>query len=184
MDINKMLNVTLYILHKLGATSKTKLMKLLFFADFEHIRKYNRPITWAEYRRLPKGPVPSYFLDIINFVIGKKIPYVLDKDVKKFSNVIKVKRGLFGLGAFLCPLRKPKMEELSQSDKEILDEILKRYGAKNAGQLWRATHRHPAWKRDENNKVIKYSNVFPEGEEKEFFKIWEKDLEEIRTISE
>jgi len=57
MDIDKILNVTLYILQKKEEVSKTKLMKLLFLTDFAHLSKYNRPITWDEYHRLPKGPL-------------------------------------------------------------------------------------------------------------------------------
>jgi putative zinc finger/helix-turn-helix YgiT family protein len=41
--------------------SKTKLMKLLFYADFGHFKKYSVSITGARYARLPYGPVPDQF---------------------------------------------------------------------------------------------------------------------------
>ena len=40
---------------------KTKLMKLLFYADFSHFKKYSVSITGARYARLPYGPVPDQF---------------------------------------------------------------------------------------------------------------------------
>jgi putative zinc finger/helix-turn-helix YgiT family protein len=40
---------------------KTKLMKLLFYADFGHYKKYSVSITGARYARLPYGPVPDQF---------------------------------------------------------------------------------------------------------------------------
>ncbi len=40
---------------------KTKLMKLLFYADFGHFKKYSVSITGARYARLPYGPVPDQF---------------------------------------------------------------------------------------------------------------------------
>jgi uncharacterized phage-associated protein len=36
---------------------KTKLMKLLYFADFDHFEQYDAPITGARYRKLDHGPV-------------------------------------------------------------------------------------------------------------------------------
>jgi len=40
---------------------KTKLMKLLFYADFDHFKKYAVSITGTRYARLPYGPVPDQF---------------------------------------------------------------------------------------------------------------------------
>ena len=40
---------------------KTKLMKLLFYADFGHFKKYSVSITGLRYARLPFGPVPDQF---------------------------------------------------------------------------------------------------------------------------
>ena len=40
---------------------KTKLMKLLFYADFGHYKNYAVSITGARYARLPYGPVPDQF---------------------------------------------------------------------------------------------------------------------------
>jgi len=183
MNISKILNVTLYFLQKLGPISKTKMMKLLFFADFLHVKKYNKPITWAAYYRLPKGPAPSYFLDIINSVINK-IPNVQEDDIERFCKVIQMKRNLFNIeGYYLCPIKKPDMDELSESDKEVIDEIIIEYGHKNAGQLWRFTHKHPAWKINKKDKIVWYSNIFPEGEKRESLRIWEENLDDLREIS-
>ena len=38
---------------------KTKLMKLLYFADFDHYEQYEASITGARYRKLDHGPVPD-----------------------------------------------------------------------------------------------------------------------------
>jgi len=183
MDIDKTLNVVLYILQKEGEISKTKLMKLLFFADFAHLQKYNRPITWDKYHRLPKGPIPSYLLDIVNIAIGNDAAPVSKDDLKKFLKAIKITKRLVGKteGAFLSSIKQVDMDELSASEIEILDEILKRYGNKNARELIDITHKHLAWKNTQD-KVIKYSTALSNGKKKEFFKIWESELEGIRNI--
>jgi hypothetical protein len=45
---------------------KKKLMKLFYFADFEHVKKYASPITFDNYVHLEHGPVPSTILNLVN----------------------------------------------------------------------------------------------------------------------
>lgn len=184
MDFDKTISVILYILNKLGPTSKTKLMKLLFFADFAHMQKFKRPITWSKYYRLIKGPVPSYVLDVINTISKNKELAISENDKKKFMSAIKVTKEYWGLATFLRAIKKPDMEELSISDREILDKIIVEHGHKNAIQLSNETHKHPAWQTDLKSRIIRYSNVFPDGKDKEFSQIWEKGLEEIKKMSD
>jgi putative zinc finger/helix-turn-helix YgiT family protein len=40
---------------------KTKLLKLLFYADFKHFKDYSVSITGVRYAHLPYGPVPDQF---------------------------------------------------------------------------------------------------------------------------
>jgi len=47
-----------------GSIDKITALKLVFFADRYHIRKYGRPIIGDEYFAMPKGPVPSMAKDI------------------------------------------------------------------------------------------------------------------------
>lgn len=184
MDFDKTINVILYILGKLGPTSKTKLMKLLFFADFEHMKKHKRPITWSTYYRLNKGPVPSYVLDVVNTITRHKELPVSEKDKMKFISAIKVTKEYWGFATFLRAIKKPDMGELSVSDREILDQIIEVHGHKNALQLSNETHKHLAWQTDTKTRIIKYSNVFSDGKAKEFSKFWEKGIEEIKKMSD
>ncbi len=42
---------------------RTKLMKLLYYVDFDHYEKYGRSITGAEYHKLPHGGLaPIYHM--------------------------------------------------------------------------------------------------------------------------
>jgi len=180
MDINRLLNIILYILCKIGEASKTKLMKLMFFADFEHAKRYNKPILWAKYFRLDRGPAPSYLLDIINTSIGKS-DYANENDVQRFEEVIKIEfRKAFNTdAAFLKPLREPDSDDISKSEKEVLDYVIEKYGHLNATQLSKATHNHEAWKNKTDDKRLKYSDVISDVKRKKYFKLWEEDFEAI-----
>jgi putative zinc finger/helix-turn-helix YgiT family protein len=56
-DIDKFLNAVLYFC-RIGVP-KTKLNKLLFYADFKHFKEYTVSISGARYAHVPFGPAPS-----------------------------------------------------------------------------------------------------------------------------
>lgn len=52
-----------------GGVFKTKLNKLLFYADFKHYKEYAISITGAKYVHLPHGPVPDNYEHYFAFLI-------------------------------------------------------------------------------------------------------------------
>lgn len=56
-DFDKFVNMILYFTR--NGVNKTKLMKLLWFADFFHFKRQTVSISGAVYNRLPFGPVPK-----------------------------------------------------------------------------------------------------------------------------
>src|SRR5712672_1692203 len=57
----EMQQVILYFLERINNVhlGRTKLMKLLYFVDFDHYEKYGESVTGAVYRKLPHGPYPK-----------------------------------------------------------------------------------------------------------------------------
>jgi uncharacterized phage-associated protein len=63
----RMVNTILYFVQNVRPLPKTKLFKLLAYADFESFRLSARTITGMKYNALPYGPVPQeLFSDISN----------------------------------------------------------------------------------------------------------------------
>src|SRR3989338_9040929 len=48
---------------------KVKLMKLLYFLDFMHVKKYGCPVTYDHYVKLEHAPIPSTILNLVNEAI-------------------------------------------------------------------------------------------------------------------
>src|SRR5262249_37224158 len=65
----KLQQVILYFLEHINNVhlGRTKLMKLLYFVDFDHFEAHGASVTGATYRKLPHGPYP----DKIEKVIAK-----------------------------------------------------------------------------------------------------------------
>ena len=63
----KSVEILAWLLRKYnGAASKILLIKLLFFADKYHLRKYGRTVSSDEYRAMNFGPVATKTLSIAN----------------------------------------------------------------------------------------------------------------------
>lgn len=106
---------------------KMKLIKLIYFADREFLRKYGDPITWDEFYSLPHGPICSASLNCINKVIFSDIT---DDFFLMNGNV-------------LVPVRtflEDELDELSAAELVVLNSIWRRHGHQTASQLRSFSH--------------------------------------------
>ena len=69
-NLEKFTNVVLYFLNS-ERVYKTKLNKLLFYADFYHYKLFCIGISGSRYRASPFGPVPSEYDAIYNWLFKK-----------------------------------------------------------------------------------------------------------------
>ncbi len=122
-----------------GDINKMKALKLIYFADRFHLRKYGRLITNDIYFAMDYGPVPSNVKDIAeetSFLGDSEkdysSQYISVIDNLTFKSVNPVDNGIF-----------------SDSDVEALDYIWERFGHLDQFELADITHEYPEWKRHE-----------------------------------
>lgn len=135
-DQRKALSVAEYLLHRLGGqTNYMYLLKLIFFADRYHLRKYLRPATSDRYIAMKKGVVASYLYDIC-------------KGNTKID-------GISSLENFQIKLEKSANfgNELSPSDIEAIDFSLAHFAHFGEFALSEITHAYPEWKMYEQKIV-------------------------------
>ena len=118
-----------------GQVNKMKVLKLLYFADRYHIRKYGRLITNDNYLAMKHGPVPSTSKDI-----AEANDY-LDDEVKAYS--LQFIEPLDNL--VLRSLREPDNSVLSDSDREALRFAWDNFGHYDQFELRDLTHDYPEW---------------------------------------
>jgi uncharacterized phage-associated protein len=129
---------------KIRDLTKLKAAKLLFFADKMHLLRYGRPILGDRYVSMDHGPVPSQSLNVMNRVIA---PDEIEDPVRQ-----RVLERLHVHSLFTRhPQFRPKghtaeFSHLSDSDREVLDQVIATYGAKPVGELIELTHREHAWR--------------------------------------
>jgi uncharacterized phage-associated protein len=122
-----------------GHINKMKVLKLLFFADRYHLRKYGRPVTNDEYFAMNYGPVPSGCKDLVE---GSDFRPDVEKSYA---------------GQFLDPVNRYEFSSIneveplvfSQTDQEALAFAWDHFGPFDEFKLAELTHQYPEWKRHE-----------------------------------
>lgn len=125
--IAKIGNTIIYLADKIPSLFKTKLLKLLYILDEVSIRKYGVPFLNLEYEIWKLGPVSN---DL--YVETTEKPVMLKKyiDVQNEGNNCKI-----------IAQRPFNDDEFSDSELELLDLVIKRFGNDPAEKLIEYTHR-------------------------------------------
>jgi uncharacterized phage-associated protein len=124
-----------YLLKKHGGRlNYMKLIKLLYLADRMALVKRGYPITGDRMVSMPKGPVLSNILDLINW--GQK-----REENSTWLEYISAPEG-YEVRVANTSL---DYDELSEGDRQILDEIDAEYGKIDQWSLVDLTHELPEW---------------------------------------
>ncbi len=146
-SLEKFAAVMAYLVHegRIHDLTKLKAAKLLFFADKAHLLKYGRPIIGDRYVSMDHGPAPSAALELMNRLVAPdEIP---DPVRDQLNQTLSVHRRPFGHHPFRAKAHgKDVNDRLSDSEREVLDEVIRTYGHKSAGELVDLAHREHAWR--------------------------------------
>lgn len=132
---------------------KTKLMKLFYFTDFRHVKKYLTPVTNDRYVNLEHGPVPSTIMnlvdavenDIDNSILGDTIAVTKRED----SNMkrIRVKHSFTEKDA----------EHFTKSELAVMEEVSEIFKECTGKQIEDASHAESAWLKTKLGEDIPYT---------------------------
>lgn len=130
-----------YLLNKKDSADKIQLIKWIYLADKYHLVKYGRTITGDQYYAMEYGPVGSMVKDVLELhgLSGSENKYA----ASLIENIDKV--------SFKKRKNTPKIdfEQLSETDKEALDFVVKKFGNMGSWELKDYTHKYPEWKKHE-----------------------------------
>lgn len=127
---------------------KTKLMKLLYYSDFDHFEQFDASITGATYGRLPKGPVPLEAFDLIDEMVECG-------DLKWFPEDV----GGFERDRFI-PMIRPDLSLFNEIERVTLENVGNMWRKHSRNQIVAATHREPPWLSTSHMQVIPYEMAY------------------------
>jgi uncharacterized phage-associated protein len=118
--------------------NKLKALKLLFFADRYHIRKYGRPVSENAYFAMARGPVASEAKHVAED--AKRLGPSSRTYARRF---IRQKGNTFDYTS----VAEVDLAVLSKTDIEALNFAWGVFGHYSKFQLCQITHHYPEWKR-------------------------------------
>jgi uncharacterized phage-associated protein len=135
-------NALLYIAQQeLPEFTKGKACKLTFLVDKHHLVRYGRPVTGDAYCALEHGPVPSRLLDLLDAVEAGNLQ---SDEIRELAAAFSLDRRF--VYPRLRPVERPRIENLSESDIESINDTIREHGRKSFAELRALTHEIPAYK--------------------------------------
>ncbi len=131
---------------------KTKLNKLLFYADFLMHKHTGFAMSGVQYRAIPMGPVPNNFNSIFEYLVNKE---KIDIHYTNFPNG--------GTGEQFKPNAKKtfNQELFSELELRLLTEVAERFKNTSTDEIIEISHKEKAWiENNEDKKLIDYKYSF------------------------
>jgi len=126
-----------FAIHNGGEIEKLHALKLVFFADRYHLRKYGRPITNDQYWAMKLGPVPGGTKDLFELDSASPLErhysedfFERGKNSHSIRSIADVDQRVF-----------------SESDQEAVEFAWNTFGSKTG--IVEKTHCYPEWQRHE-----------------------------------
>lgn len=132
---------------------KKKLMKLFYFADFGHVKKYASPITYDNYVHLEHGPIPSMIMNLVDMVEVNPEDSILGDTLRiETRNDSRMKRI-----AVMRDFNDLDKEYLSKTELEILNDICQKFRSATGKNIEDASHKEAAWLKTRELESIPYT---------------------------
>lgn len=131
---------------------KTKMNKLLFYADFLMFKQSCFSISGVRYNAIDMGPVPNNFQSIFEF---------LDNQNEIEIQYVKFPKGYTGEQLKAKAGRPFNAEIFSEIELNVLEKVATVFKSSTTNEIIELSHLEDAWKMNEKNKrIISYNYAF------------------------
>lgn len=142
LDTQKLFNAILFF--SVGGQLKTKLNKLLFYADFKHFKEYAISITGAHYVHLQYGPVPNnydyYFAELAR-------EHILDVEEEVLGQYT----------GFKCVARRePDFDAFEKTERDVLAHVMEHFRRYGSAEIMKYSHEEEAYVSTNDGETISY----------------------------
>ncbi len=142
-DLTKLFNVILYFCRE--GDFKTKINKLLFYADFSHFRQYAVSITGARYAHATFGPVPDKYATLLAVLVenGSLVPeeFMCSDEIT---------------GEKLNAARNPDFALFSDSEIKVLATVKERFREFSSRRIMEYSHNEAGYKETAQGQFMSY----------------------------
>ena len=150
-DEKKLAELLLLIARRLLDDPKggaTKINKILFAAEYAHVRTYGAPITGVPYQKLKLGPAPRRLLPVRDELINDGSAELRD-DWYMGKRLVR-----------LVPRRDPNTSLFTDQELEIVEEAIRSLWDKTGAEVSDESHREVGRRMTEVGETIPYEAAF------------------------
>jgi len=144
-------NVILFFANKIknGTLGKLKMMKLLYFLDFDFFEKYGKSVTGDQYLRWENGLVPKMAERFLTRMDGSEI---------------KISKRKVGVGyndqQHIEPLKDFDLKLFSNEELVMMEEISGKWEKFSGAEMKSASHGEAPWIATKPDEVIDYNLTY------------------------
>ena len=150
-DADKFAEMVLYVAERLQddhAGGATKLNKVLFFAEFTHLRRHHQVISGCDFQKLLHGPAPRQLLPIRRKLIDSGAAELVDEDFPGWPK------------HRLVPSRAANVDLFTHDERQTLEDVLTQLEGMTGTQVSELSHQEPGWRLAEIGETIPFSTAF------------------------
>lgn len=129
---------------------KTKLNKLLWYADFLHFKNHSVSISGATYVHLPYGPVPDHYEIWLSALCEAGRASRMEKEFGSFGD------DQIFVGELIVANETPQFDHLTDSAKVVLNTVHERFARKGSTNISKISHEEDGWKETGDQEPISY----------------------------
>ena len=146
-DSKRFASVVVWFCERLDGFFRTKINKLLFYADFLNFKTATVSLTGVAYRKAPLGLVPTDY--------GKLLGWMEDAEILVCQEV-EFPNGNMGYRYASGPQADLVKTVFSEHEEKVLKYVADELGKLTAKAISERSHQESAWKDAENGQVVSY----------------------------
>ncbi|MBW3547588.1 MAG: SocA family protein [Actinobacteria bacterium] len=147
-DETKFTELVLYVAERLAddrAGGATKLNKVIFFAEFTHVRRHGDAISGCEFQKLEHGPAPRQLVPV-----RKRL-------VEADEAAIRTEDFLGREQHRLVPRRPADLSVFTADERRTINDVLDQIAGLTAHKVSALSHEEPGWRLTEMGETIPYA---------------------------
>ncbi len=150
-NMEKIKEMVFYFAEKLKPY-KTKLNKLLFYADFLTFKQTGYSISGGKYRAIAMGPVPNNFDGLFEYLSNKEVINI---------NYMDFQSGDTGEQFLPFPGRQFNFGLFTEAERSVLEHVAARFKNTSTKKMIDISHKEKAWiDNKDDKKIIDYQYSF------------------------
>jgi putative zinc finger/helix-turn-helix YgiT family protein len=149
-DPDTLMEMMVFFAFRPGGVLKTKLNKLLWYADFLHYKHHTRSISGAAYSHYQLGPVPQNYETFLTALCANDALVVEEEDlgIDKEGETI--------VGLRVSANRKPQLSDIPQTASFVLEEVHKHFANMSSKRISNLSHKEEGYIATAHRQLISY----------------------------